>query len=399
MRILVLSNKIPYPSIDGGSIATLNLSLSLANQGHCLTLLAMNTQKHYFPVENIPAEISNNIKLIAVDVPAKITGLGALKNLLFSKNAYTAERFYTANFRKSLTDLLSSEPFDIVQLEGLYVGLYVPLIRSLSKAKIVYRAHNLEFEIWERAAIRSKGLKKWYLKKLADRLLKFEKELVQEYDAILPISNKDGQWFLEQAPKIKLHTVPAGIIKDSKKPLSFKKVEPDLFHIGALDWLPNQEGLLWFFNNVWPAIHKKYPNLKFYLAGRNASEKMKALKAPNLVFVGEVENASDFMHMHSIMIVPLFSGSGMRVKIIEAMASGKAIISTSLGLEGNAARNKQEVLIANNEKEFLSRIDELLAKPEKISELGEAAEKFVNIHFNQDEITKQVQTFYSLLLQ
>lgn len=399
MRILVLSNKIPYPSIDGGSIATLNLSLSLADQGNSVTLLAMNTEKHYFPVENIPSEISNKIKLIAVDVPAKISVSGALKNMLFSKNPYTAERFLTANFRKALADLLIREAFDIIQLEGLYVGLYVPLIRSLSKAKIVYRAHNLEFEIWERAAIRSQGLKKWYLNKLAIRLLKFEKELVQEYDAILPISDKDGQWFLEQVPKIKIHTVPAGIIKDFKKSTSLKKAEPDLFHIGALDWLPNQEGLLWFFNKAWPAIHQKYPNLKFYLAGRNASEEMKALKAPNLIFVGEVESASDFMHSHSIMIVPLFSGSGMRIKIIEAMAERKAVISTTLGLEGNPARDKQEVLIANDELEFLSRIDDLLAEPEKISELGEAAGKFVDIHFSQGEIAKQTQAFYTLLLQ
>ena len=397
MRILVLSNKIPYPPIDGGSIATLNLSLSLIKHGHKVTLLAMNTNKHHFPIEDIPKEITDLIKFKAVDVLAKINVFGGLKNLLFSKNAYTAERFYTANYRNTLQELLSKEIFDIVQLEGLYLGLYIPLIRGFSKARIVYRAHNLEFEIWERAALRSKGVKKWYLKILAIRLLRFEKDLLSSYDAILPISDKDELWFLKYAPNIKTHTAPAGINDEFKKPLSFKKRVPDLFHIGALDWLPNQEGLIWFFEKVWPAVNRKYPTLKFYLAGRNASEEIKALKVPNLVFLGEVESAKEFMHAHSIMLVPLFSGSGMRIKIIEAMAVGKAVISTALGLEGNPATHNKEVLIANDAEAFLYQIDSLMARPQKIAELGKAAEEFVSIHFNQKKITEKVQAFYTKL--
>lgn len=399
MRILVLSNKIPYPPIDGGSIATLNLSLSLAKHGNQVCLLTMNTAKHYFPADEIPADIKDQLEIISIDIPAKIKKKEAFLNLLISKNPYTAERFYTSSFRKALTALLGKRTFDIIQLEGLYVGLYMPLIREHSKAKIIYRAHNLEFEIWERAALRSKGIKKWYLSKLAARLLKFEKAFLLQYDAILPISDKDGKWFLKYAPSIKLHTAPAGIVDGFEKPVSPIEIEPDLFHIGALDWLPNQEGLFWFFDNVWPIIHKKYPALKFYLAGRNASEEIKALKAPNLIFVGEVESASDFMHSHYIMVVPLFSGSGMRIKIIEAMAAGKAVISTALGLEGNSARDDKEVLIADDERSFLNQIDYLLAEPQKVIDLGQAAEEFVNIHFNQEGITEQIQAFYSHLLQ
>jgi len=399
MRILILTNKIPYPPIDGGSIATLNLSLSLSRLGNNITLLAMNTAKHYYAVKKIPPEITNQIKLIAIDVPAKISIRGALKNLFFSKNAYTAERFYTADYRQALRDLLQSEVYDIIQLEGLYLGLYIPLIRKYSKAKIIYRAHNLEFEIWQRAAYRSGYIKSLYFKNLSTRLLKLEKKLLPQYDAILPISKKDKEWFLSYAPKIKFHITPAGIVENLKEQASSSKIKPDLFHIGALDWLPNQEGLLWFFDKVWPVINKKYPTLKFYLAGRNASAEIKAIKAPNLIFLGEVESASDFICSHSIMVVPLFSGSGMRIKIIEAMALGKTVISTALGLEGNPAQNNKEVLVANDKNEFLNKIDYLLSQPQKNSELGDAAKKFVNIHFNQKIISKKVQEFYLNLLK
>jgi len=397
MRILVLSNKIPYPAIDGGSIATLNLSLSLAKQGNSVTLLAMNTVKHFFSVDNIPSHITNKIFFHIVDVPAKISILGAIKNLVFSSKPYNAARFYNSDYKKNLSTLLKSRSFDIIQLEGLYLGLYIPIIRNYSKAKIVYRAHNLEFEIWERASERTKILKKWYFKNLAFRLRKLEIHLLYHYDAILPISDKDGKWFLEQKPDIRIQTTPAGIGKKYINTTVSSEIIPDLFFIGALDWLPNQEGLLWFINNVWPRIHKKYSNLKFYLAGRNASAEIKSIKAPNLVFLGEVENASNFMQSHSIMVVPLFSGSGMRIKIIEAMALSKAIITTSMGLEGNPAKNNEHILIANNEEEFIIQIGYLLSNPKKIQELGISAMKFVNIHFDQEKIAEQLQWFYSNL--
>lgn len=399
MRILVLSNKMPFPASDGGSIATLKLSLSLAQLGNEITLLAMNTAKHYFSLKDVPDEIKSQITLIGVDIAARISLWGAAKNLLFSKNAYTADRFYTPAYLNKLTILLQSNTFDIVQLEGLYLGMYLPIIRKFSQAKIAYRAHNLEFEIWERAAHHSNPTKQWYFRILASRLLRFEKDLLNQYDAILPISDKDGRWFLEQNSDIQIHTAPAGVSKDSQLRSSSSGLEPDLFYIGALDWLPNQEGLLWFFKKVWPKIHEKHPSLKFYLAGRNASKEIKTLIVPNLVFLGEVKNASDFIRSHSILVVPLFSGSGMRIKIIEAMALGKAVISTALGMEGNYAKNNQHMLIADDTADFVNQVDYLLSNPNQIHELGISAKQFVTTHFDQKKIAEQVQGFYIQLVK
>lgn len=398
MRILVLSNKIPYPPIDGGSIATLNLSLALAKLGNPISMLTMNTAKHNFPVEQIPSEIKDHIEIQSVDVPAKIKPVDALINIVFSKYPYTAERFFTNPFKNALTKLLNEKTFDIIQLEGLYLGLYVPIIRKHSNAKIVYRAHNLEFEIWERASVRSVGFKKWYLKNLSNRLIRFEKDLLRQYDAILPISDKDSKWFLKHFKEIRLHTTPAGITNTVQdKTMETAEKEIDLFYIGALDWLPNQEGLIWFFKNVWPSIHKQYPKLKFYLAGRNASKEMKDLKAEGLIFLGEIDDAQTYMKAHSIMLVPLFSGSGMRVKIIEAMALSKAVISTRLGLEGNSAKDNIEVCIADSAEEFMDKIKLLISNPDQIKKMGLAASEFVQTHFNQRTIAQKAELFYKTL--
>ncbi|MBN2236706.1 MAG: glycosyltransferase [Bacteroidales bacterium] len=398
MRILVLTNKIPYPAIDGGSIATLNLSIALAKQGNEVTVLAMNTAKHYLSADQIPIDLREKIEILAVDVPAKIRVVGALRNLLFSKLPYTAERFYTTSFSDKLQSVLQENTFDIVQLEGLYVGLYVTLIRKNSRAKIIYRAHNLEFEIWNRAAGRSNFLMKWYFNKLAKRLIKLEKSLLNQYDAILPISSKDGSWFTQNNAKTPLQITPAGITKDFAIAKASRN-ETDLFFIGALDWLPNQEGLLWFIKEVWPQIHDNYSNLKFYVAGRNASAETQALKAPNLVFLGEIEHAKEFMLTHGIMIVPLFSGSGMRVKIIEAMALGKIVISTTMGLEGNSAKNGIEVLVADDVRSFLEKLEFVLSHPREAQNMGLAAAEFIQQNFDQDLIALQTSQFYKGLIQ
>lgn len=393
MRILVLTNKIPYPPIDGGSIAVLNLSLALSKLNHLVCILAMNTAKHYFPAENIPEEITSKIDLIAVNVPAKIKALGAIKNLLFSSKPYTIDRFTSVNYQSKLRELLLNQHFDIVQLEGLYLGYYVPLIRKFSKAKIIYRAHNLEFEIWQRASSRMHFTKKWYFKNLSGRLLNFEKDLVSKCNGIMAISDKDKEWFENQVPKQNICTVSAGI--DSGYFSDYQNNEPDLFYIGALDWLPNQEGLLWFFRYVWPEINLKHPHLKFYLAGRNPSKQMKLLKAKNLVFLGEIEHAKDFIKAHSILIIPLFSGSGIRIKIIEAMALGKVVITTALGLEGNQAKHKKEVLIADTVEEFLLALDYLLADNQRIRTIGNRAADFVHLHFNQQRLAEKAANFYA----
>jgi len=398
MRILVLSSKMPYPSIDGGSIATLNLSQALHQEGAEINLLSMNTRKHYFPPEDIPQDIRTILNLQTVAVPAKINAWAAVKNLLFSKQAYTAERFYDDVFKAKLKEILQKQNFDIIQLEGLYLGLYIPFIRTFSKAKIVYRAHNLEFEIWQRAANRSSALKKQYFLNLSKRLLKLEKKVLKWVDAVVPISAKDGEWFVKQNPGLQMHIAPAGISRLFEKPNKQTNSEIDLFFIGALDWLPNQEGLLWFVEEVWPEIHQKHPQLKFYVAGRNASAQMQKIKAPNMVFLGEVEDAHLFMQQHAIMVVPLFSGSGMRIKIIEAMALKKALITTALGLEGNAASAPKQVRIANTKSEFIHQVDYLLTHPEEIQKTGEAASDFVFAHFNQQRIAQKLLQFYMQLI-
>ena len=395
MKILQVTNKVPYPANDGGAIACMNLTRGFALLGHDVTVLAMNTRKHHTDLSDIPESVKDWAEFRLVDVPAGISAIAATINLLFSGKPYNAVRFISDAFSKELKNVLEQKDFDIVQLEGLYVCPYIPLIRKYSKAKIVYRAHNIEHEIWERTASLTRGIKKTYLKILARRIKTFEREFLNQYDLIVPITERDGIILDKLGNTRPAHVSPTGIDTTVLIPHSKKLEHPSLFHIGSLEWAPNQEGMIWFIDKCWPKIHEKFSDLKFYIAGRKAPDWLvRRFKAPNIVFMGEVDDAYQFMNSKSIMVVPLFSGSGMRIKIIEGMALGKPIVSTPIGTEGISTQSGKNILIADNEQEFISDIERLITDNELFLSISRNAIEYIQEKFDNLALAGALTGFY-----
>lgn len=359
MNILILAHKMPYPPKDGGSIVTLNYAKEFSRFGCDVTILAMNTYKRRFKVDEIPSDLRSIIKFYAVDVDTKIKPLYLLVNL-FQNKSYHIWRYGSSDkFKEKLIDLLRNNKFDIVQLEGLYLAPYLNVIRENSNAKVVLRAHNIEYEILERYAEWERSLlKKLWLKIQAKRLKDYEFKMLNNFDAVVAITDRDAKIFKENGCRVPIHIAPAGIEIENYNPDEDGKNE-SLFFIGALDWFPNQQGLEWFLKNVWLEVHKRFPDLKFYIAGRNPHLwrfSKKISKFPNVELVGEVEDAREFMRSKGVMVVPVFSGSGIRVKIIEAMAMGKIVVTTSIGIEGIEYGNVNNVLVADTVDEFVEKI-------------------------------------------
>ena len=395
MKILQVTNKVPYPVKDGGAIATMNLTRGFALLGHEITVLSMNTQKHHIDISEIPESIKDWAEFRLVDVPAKISFFSAFLNFVFSIKPYNAIRFISNKFSEELVNLLQRKQFDIVQLEGLYVCPYIPVIQKNTDAKIVYRAHNIEYEIWERSSRLSSGVVHFYLKNLSKRIRRFEKSMINTYDLLVPITERDGRILEEMGNKKPMHVSPTGIDTTALIPHSKNLEHPSLFHIGSLEWSPNQEGLIWFIEKSWPKIHKKFPELKFYIAGRNAPEWLiRKFDAPNIEFIGEVPDAYEFMNSKSIMVVPLFSGSGMRIKIIEGMALGKPIISTLIGTEGISTTSGKNILIANNEDEFTDAVSKLIADKSTFQEISRNAIEYIHEKFDNLALAGALSGFY-----
>ncbi len=398
MKILQLCKKFPYPLKDGESIAVSYLSKALNNLGCEVTLLSMNTSKHFTDVNALPDSYDQYKNIHVVDVNNNVKVSGAIANL-FSKESYHVSRFESSAFKFKLIEILKSEEFDVVQLETLYLTPYIDCIKKHSNAIVAMRAHNIEHEIWDRITQNTKSVaKRAYLRHLTEKLRNYEITHLNDYDYLITVSRRDlkrykGLGYINGAMStpigLKLDRYPIDI---SEKRKSNSK---DLCFIGALDWMPNFEGLQWFLNKVW---HDYGGEIKFHIAGRNTPESLLNLKKENVVVHGEVDDAIEFISDYPIMIVPLFSGSGTRVKILEGMALGKVVITTSQGLEGIEAKHNKHVLIADTKEDFVKCIDEALMNNALRTRLGKAGRAFVEKYYDNDTIAQSLIKKYKKLL-
>jgi len=397
LKILFICNKSPWPTSEGGPIAMNQLIEGLADAGHKVKVLAINTNKYSVKSEDIPSAYrqKTNIELVYVNLAFK--PVPAFLNL-FSNKSYHVERFITKNFEKKLIEVLEKNTFDIVQIETLFQSPYINTIRKYSDAKIVLRAHNIEHLIWKRVAENQKNpLKKFYITHLARTLESYEKNVINDFDGIVPITKKDAEFFdsLTEKPILPL---PFGVDTKKIKPQNETDSELALFHIGSMNWMPNEEGVKWFIDDVWPQIETQLPDVKLYLAGREMPEWLNKLNKKNIIVVGEVDNAHEFISSKAISIAPLFSGSGIRIKIIESMALARAVISTSIGAEGINITNGENIIIADNKDDFFEAIKLLFSEPLKVEELGRKARLLIEEEHNTEKIISKLEAFYRQIL-
>jgi glycosyltransferase involved in cell wall biosynthesis len=395
MNILQICSKPPFPPKDGGALAMNILTQGLLNAGHHVKVLTVNTSKHFVDLHTVDIAYKQKTNYEAVFIDTSIKPLKALLSL-FSPRSYNIERFFSGEFEQTLIRILKEETFDIVHLETLYVSPYVDTIRKYSSAKIVLRSQNVEFQIWERLATNTKNpLKKWYLKILAKRLRNYELSYLNNYDGIAAITNTDLETFKNLGCQIPLIHIPFGtdlsLYTTNPEAAEF----PSIFHIGAMDWRPNEEGIKWLVNEVWPMVHLQDPELKLHLAGRKMPDWLLNLDEKGIHIAGEVADAQQFILSKSIMLVPLFSGGGMRVKIIEGMALGKTIITTAIGAEGIDYTNEKDIIIANTKAEFVAAILKCTKYQDYSQALGKNARLLMETKYDNKLITKKLSDFYS----
>lgn len=394
MRILQICNKAPYPANDGSSIAICSLAEGLADSGAELHLLAINTKKHYKPDDKADLSFRQKTHYRSVFRNTDTGAAGALSNL-FSSQSYFVSRFYFKEFEQALTEVLTAQHFDIVQIEGVFMASYIPLIRRLSKARIALRSHNIEHQIWERHIPHEKsGLKKWYLRLQNRRLKRFELEAFKAVDAIVTITDIDRQNTEKLVPRKPLFTCLTGVDM-SRYPASGAATCPGTaFHFASMDWLPNIEAVDWLMSEVWPLVQKKDHGVKLVLAGRGMPGRFSKLRSAQVEVQEHVADSKQFYKDHDIMLVPLWSGSGLRIKLVEGLAYGKPIITTSIGAEGIPYEHGKHLLIADTPQEFTDAMVSLSLDPARKQALQKEARLLAEAVFDYKVQAGRLMQFY-----
>jgi X-X-X-Leu-X-X-Gly heptad repeat protein len=524
MRILQLSKKLPFPLHDGEAIAVHALMTALHELGCAITLLVMDTPKHPANVATLPKNYTHYQEIHTITVDTDVKPLDALRNI-FTQESYNISRFYNTAFAEKLTELLRCNEYDIIQLETLYLAPYTDIIRQHSRAKIALRAHNVEYEIWERMAENEPLFpKKWYLTLLAKRLKAFEIQKINSYDLVVSITERDLQRYRDLGSNVQNIVAPVGVdlseqvavgsvpvgseqvavsseqvavsseqvavgseqlaggseqlavgseqlavgseqladslaqspITNSQSPITNPQspitnpqspitnpqspitnpqspisnpqspipnpqspiTNPQspitnlqspitnlqspisnpqslkIGFIGSLDWLPNIEGIEWFLTEIWSEIAAQNPNISLNIAGRNMPKSWLQHRFPNVNMVGEVADAHAFIQQHDVMLIPLLSGGGMRIKAIEAMWLGKTVLTTTIGIEGIDGQHNTHFYIANTKADFAAAFQYLCANPVQITQIGAQAHQFIHTHFDQKAIAKRVLAAY-----
>ena len=375
-----------------------NTIKGLVALGHEVSLVALNAKKYNGHEQETEDELLEKINYTSYNIDINISMLDGLINL-FSKKANDIDKYYDAEFEKLLIRELRQTAYDIIQFEGLFVTPYLGAIRKHSRARLVYRSHNIEHQVWQRLAQQKSDLfKKWYLRMLARRVKDYELEQLNKVDAIAVFTTEDKNTILSYGTSIPVEIFPVGIDLTQYKP-DFSKTEfPSLFFLGSLDWLPNREGIEWFIDNFYKDLTDGDLRVKFYVAGHNIPERFDDYEVMGKIFIqGEVDDAFEFVNSKSIMIVPLLSGGGMRVKIVEGMAMQKCIISTSLGAEGINFENRTNIIIANNQDEFYDAIERCITDEEHCRTIGTNARRLVEQEHDVNNVARNLAEFYTKL--
>ncbi len=394
MKILVVGSRIPWPLKDGGAIAIYRMLKGLNDAGADVVFFSYNTRKHFVSEKDISLHFSF-CKVYSHFVDTTPSLAGAIQHLFNGKN-YNISRFYNSEAMHALSRIVEEESPDLIHFDSLYSTPLLPAVRG-KNIPMVLRQHNAEFKIWEKlAATASNPLKKWYFRHLASQLKTYELATLREFNAVVPITAEDKEVFAAAVPGLKYHTCSVGI-PETEAQSEFNPEQPCFFHIGSMEWMPNVQGVNWLLAEVWPLLKAKLPRAVLHLAGKGMRPNDASFSGPDVIAHGEVASAEEFMLNCGIMCIPLFSGGGVRVKMLEAMSLGIAVVSTETGASGAGAHHGTHFLQASTATEFADAMHQLAINSELRNRLIKSAGKMVSEQYGLACLSSELLKFYESL--
>ena len=394
MRVLYITPKAIYPKIDGGCVAMDNFLQLLLKEKVDVKHLTLSTEKHNFNIGLYPASIQQKTAPEAVDISTEVTPIKGLINL-FKKGSYNVNRFHSLEMVELITKTLKSSQFDTVILDSLFSTSYLAAIRNAFNGRVILRMHNIESDLWDAYAKNEKSfLKRIYLNKLAKNIRKYEFDTVNLVDGILAISDYDLEVLDNANVSVPRITIPFTVSVNEGFQSECNNV--NLFHLGAMNWNPNIEAVNRLVK-LFPRIVESNPDLELHIAGSNFPQKYLAQEASNIFADGFVENPYQFAIDQGILVSPIISGSGVRIKILEMMSIGIPIITTSIGAQGINYSEDNCLLIANTDEEIIATTAELIQNPNRQKELSKAAIHYITNNHKTEIISAKLVQFVDQL--
>lgn len=381
-QILMLTPQLPYPPHQGTSLRNFHMMRALA-QHHRVVLLSFAEPDRSQELE--PLRSISRV-LPPIPIPSR-TSTDRIRQLITTNEPDVAQRLRSKTFLAAIAETLHTERYDAVQFEGIELAAYMRDVRQLAHGlRLVLDCHNAETELQRRA--RRSDLRqptRWpaaiYSALQVNRLARFEGRAISDADAVIAVSETD-RGYLQQLRVAREKAI--SVVPNTIDISEYEWMEPiapemryDLVFTGKMDYRPNTDGVLWFAKSVWPLICQRRPGTTWAIVGQRPHPQLEGLRdVEGITLTGHVPNVQPYLAGASVYIMPLRIGSGTRLKLLEAMASGKPVVSTRLGAEGFDVKHQKNILLADSPDELEETILGLLDSPTQQVALGKAARAF-----------------------
>jgi sugar transferase (PEP-CTERM/EpsH1 system associated) len=405
-RILILTPQLPYPPqaltgfSQGTTIRNFNLIAGLRRR-HTVDLLTF-----YAPTAIGGPELLSPYCEQVVTAPPPVRPLGrrALDTAL-RKAPDMALRLETPMMHDRLAGMLRAQRYDILQIEGIEMAPYALALEPAARPQLIFDDHNAEYVLQKRAfATDARRPRRWvgaaYSLIQWRKLMTYERRICAAADRVVAVSEVDRQALRKLAPGLEVTVVPNGVDLDFYRP-GVTPPEPglgphSLVFTGKMDFRPNVDAVLWFVDEVLPLITSVLPDARFYAVGQSPHPRLAALAGhPSVDVTGRVPDTRPYIAGAGVYVIPLRIGGGTRLKVLEAMAMGQAIVSTRLGCDGFPLEDGREVRFADAPDEFAEAVVSLLQSRDQAEALGRSARAYVETNYGWDVIVPRLEALYS----
>jgi|GEM_PF-2038724 glycosyltransferase involved in cell wall biosynthesis len=396
LNFLMICSRLPAPPNDGGAIYMYQSAKTLANLGHTVSIACFESEMH----QQDETMLSEFAKVYSAPGHFKPYGFRSLVHSLKEQLPIPISDRMNIPIMEEILNTIPDQSFDAILIEGLQCFHFEELLRSKFKnTPLILRQVNVEHLLLERnAKLISNPLKKAIYTWQASLMKNFERSALTKADAVSVISAKDGEHFRQLHPDITYTVVEAG----ASLPPLFHNSEKQ-FNIllsGTWSWAPNQDGLKWFFDQVYPLIHQQFPDLKLDIVGGELDTSiLDNMSTEQVRYHGFVEDIVQFRQQSLLTVIPLISGSGMKIKVLECLASGLPVITTKYGAEGISITDGKEYVLANTPEEILEAISKIVNDEHTRDQLATNGRAFIEQHHRWEhqmeklvELTKSLKT-------
>lgn len=390
MRILWLKTELLHPIDKGGKIRTYNMLRELKRE-HEITYLTLDDGSDE-TARSLAAEYCHDLVRIPHRTRPKFSpGFYAeLATNLVSPLPYFMKKYESAEMRRAIGELARANRFDVIVCDFLQPSINLP--DNLPVGLVLFQ-HNVEAMIWKRHyEVQANPIKKAYLKKQWHKAVAYERTASRRFDLVVAVSKDDADSIRREYEVENVVDIPTGVDIDYFQPAADAVVRPNsLVFTGSMDWLPNEDAMQYFTKEILPLIKERIPDLLLTIVGRDPYPSLVELskRDPTVVVTGRVADVRSYIESASVFIVPLRIGGGTRLKIYEAMAMERPVVSTSIGAEGLPLKSGEQILIADTPAAFANSVISLLADPQGAKELGRRAANAVREQFGWARVTER----------